>query len=568
MTTQERSCADFDWMEGETLIHPDTGDPINLFRCSKQEVINGYDTYVIPKDAKVYHGSVKLADELVEFPVGREYYYRGDEALDPGILSLVASGDEGIEELVADLNGVYITPSWYSDPRIASLYTRGCSGPSCVFVYKLKRDIRLFRLDSHRNVYKLMSGPQGSTIRPTLEIIMGVTLSDYDESKERFITMDKFNVPRYGMRRNSDRDYDMEFARWFCRNMSSEWDGYGADAIDSTVEEGQSTFSYTYDIKVPREEKFHPEIILCDPFAVLVRSYETYDWQALDIEEMPLAVQDLMSQMYLYKTINTAFHSGNLLQHSVWTLLWAESLMEELRSSRARRIEISDELERLAAFTAFIHDVGKMKPLTLDESGFPEVVITRTEPQNFIYYEVKEHPLYGAHFVLQDNGPTMYDERDLTKEIQQMQLSVVAKSMEVEYTTNDMYIVATALFMHRELGMMLLRPLNERTLLAASPEFKARVNEYILKVYTTLETIGGPKELRRDALLVTCIVSGADISATQPFPNPRAGDNATSENFPYISNLSKNYSGTSINTSPLELLIVFIMGVKESDLNI
>ena len=564
-------CTGTDWYNGETTMDPATGRIVSLFKCAKQIVVDGYDAYVLPAGATVYHGSARLTQALVEFPIGEAFYAgssgarsgkrpegeQGRNGFEPRQLSIVAKTQNSIETQLAELEKVGISPSWYSDPRIAHIYgkTKCPQGMTCIFAYSLRRDVTLLRLDSERNIDRLFERVNDPWLE-SLEKMMGVAKNSFSTDEGRFITTEPSGATRKGFARKSGRKRDMHFAQWFCHNMTSKFDGYASDAIEAGFMKrgGTERFAYSYTARSPIEEKFHPEIVFCNAFSVLERAYaNSIDWQHQPFESYPPYVVRFMEQLFLYKTINTGFHSGNLYQHSVWTLLAAENYDRQL----AKIIDVSsDSLSKLAVFTAFIHDIGKMVPDRIGADGQQEVLYAAFD-NNFVYYEVKEHPALGATFVMQDEGPEERDEETDISEIKgELHMSELADAMGVEWNDEDRRIAACVILLHRMFGSDVIAPLDRRsdpTTPAAldvegpvDKELRSKlISQYVDRALTTYrQTFRGTEPL--GMMYVLLVVSVADIQATQPI-GMEDGTNARSTFFPYIRNVSKNYPGVRLN---------------------
>lgn len=554
---EEYPCqADFpDWLNGETTV--EDGEIVSLLKCSLQKRIRGYDAYILPPGAAVFHGSTKLTESLVEFPVGRGFYDEKQRGFSKSSLSVVADSYKGIEENLAILNHEYIAPSWYSDPKVAQIYTGSpqCKG-DCVFMYRTNKQVRLLQLDSHRNVYRLLTHSKMTPqVGRELEYMMGVKLSQYNEQTQSFSS---------GFARVSRTLRDTVFARWFCDNFSAKFDGYAADAIQSGYDEEelalgkkQPTHFYSATYESKPEFKFHPEIVFCNAFNVLERRYEGYDWQSVEFGDFPPYVVKFVEQLFLYKTINTGFHSGNLLQHSVWSLLWSEAVMKLIRvnafSAEVRAILEDVEIQKLATFGAFIHDIGKMKPFNVNNGEIE--VYKLAYHSGYVYYDVVDHPLYGFQFVLMDEGPDEFDPDNSEDQIGILNMEKLASDMGVSYTENNKLIIAASIYHHRDLGLKLLKPLNEDP---SFPNLEGEMQSYLTALYRTFAYIRGNvnNDVERIKLVyVSSVIAGADILATQPPKVPETGMNIRSRLFPYMSNFSKNYPGITIETKVLIPLI-------------
>ena len=143
-------------------------------------------------------------------------------------------------------------------------------------------------------------------------------------------------------KRRSYREVDLPFADWLCTYIPEDYAGYAAN---TPVEK--------------KQRYFHLEFMFCNPLKWLKRNLANpLDWQHSNLKNAPVEIALLLDQMALYKSTNVDFHAGNLLEHSIWSLLFAEQLV-----LNTPKYGIPDlDIQKKIAATAFIHDIGKMAP--------------------------------------------------------------------------------------------------------------------------------------------------------------------------------------------------------------
>ena len=125
---------DWDWKSGTEYIDNTTSVPFkrNYFDCGLYYFDGVFNVVKFPKGMTIYHGSGILANEVVEFPIGINFYKTYDMSSpnnikinpapnSPQFLSVAVNSDENIEELIS--NSINITASWYADPSVARLYS-------------------------------------------------------------------------------------------------------------------------------------------------------------------------------------------------------------------------------------------------------------------------------------------------------------------------------------------------------------------------------------------------------------------------------------------------------------
>lgn len=115
------------------------------------------------------------------------------------------------------------------------------------------------------------------------------------------------------------------------------------------------------------------------------------DWQRSTISLAPETVRDLINDLSNYKTTNIDFHAGDLLEHSVWTAMYADRIYESDSSLKewGEGIPKGDSMRRFIAVAAFLHDIGKAGDL------------------EYIYYDKPAHPYTGADY-LKGTRPYLY----------------------------------------------------------------------------------------------------------------------------------------------------------------
>ena len=138
----------------------------NYFDCGMYYFDGVFNVVKFSKGMTLYHGSGLLANNVVLFPVGKEYYDAYDltgRKKSPyintqNLLTVAVSSDESIEEIISQ--NIPITAGWYADIGTAKIYSQSVNPvvnkaqniannckDNCVFAYRLKEDIIMFLLD-------------------------------------------------------------------------------------------------------------------------------------------------------------------------------------------------------------------------------------------------------------------------------------------------------------------------------------------------------------------------------------------------------------------------------------
>jgi hypothetical protein len=486
------------------------------------------------KGMTIYHGSSLLANSVVEFPVGVEFYTPVDDATPPSerFISVIATTDESIEEAVS--NTVPVTPGWYANPDIAMVYSGkdACKG-KCVNAYKLKKDIVMFLLDDDYNIAKLLNTDWIDVNQKENLIKMFNLPSTYDRTIENG-PFTRIRYPMYnemtdqGKQRVSNRKWDIPFANFMCKNVTGplKYSGYASPAQYSIKHKGE----------------FHLEFIFCNAFKYLERDLtDKRDWQYNgDIQNANDTIKVFMKQMGMYKSFNYNWHAGDLLQHSVWSLLFAEDLVDK-QVIWDDNVKYNNEYQKLIAFTAFIHDIGKMRP---------DLVYGNVKNGTFVYHNISKHSLYGKEYIDKTyNIQVFNDKLEVTGYIDMDDL-FDAFNINIGFKE----YVSIIVFMHWDFGYI-LGEVNKEMVTNIINKFDI-MYKYAYIYLKKLYDIVANKPYINFTLLVymTLIVSLADIKATQPYgvdriqksSSPNIELNKSSKFFPFIKNMPKKYRGGNI----------------------
>lgn len=557
----------WNFKEGETFRGAnDFGLTRDYFDCGTYFFDGMFNVIKFPKGMSIYHGSAVLANALAEFPAGIRFYDQNGRNV-PVDLNIAVTSEDDIEELMVQA-GANIVPSWYGDLDIAKLYSntrnydRLC-GDRCVFAFKLKKDCVFFNLNNDYNIAKILA-ERSVPVEQKTNLINMFGLSDlnrYNPStlnediiRNHLTLRDGNNIKFVNKNRNSSRAWDIPFGSWLCGSVIQTfgYSGYAAEKQITTNHGGQ----------------FHLEIVFCDPFKWLSRDYNNInDWQhSLGYDRIP--DNDLrkiyIEQLKLYDTTNVNWHAGNLYEHSVWTLLFSEYLMNNPYYRWFNYLE--NNTKKITAFIAFIHDIGKMFPIRI-EGLDSEIARYNGERKVYVYNAIREHPLIGENYI---NGelpfPIMNNETNTVAEY--MNINNLFNSFGLELDEEDLLIykqIASKLIgMHWDFGDRFVRPVNQDR---SERNIQTRTNNFLNFVYTqvknNLPVINEPVDFKI-FITMLIVISLADILATQPFGvnrfenNPGEAEaelNKRSVFFPFIKNVSKNYKGGPVSEGIDETII-------------
>lgn len=491
----------WDWKSGETREEKINGYdfPINYFFCGTYYSDGIFNLVKFPKGMKIYHGSGALANAGVEFPVGIQYYSPhkiGEFSVIPSnFTQIVASSNEKIEYLLSKY--FPISAGWFADPFIAQIYSnKGQYAPicknKCINSYVLNQDIDFFLLDNEYNIFKLIKSYNvPDDIKTALSIMFNLNQTpQLDPNKIRKLNLIK--------KRESYYEIDKPFAEWFCNTFKNNYAGYAAD-------------TQIKDYK----PIFHHEFIFCNAFKYLNRDLTNiFDWQ----HQVPIpnaVIKNFITQLKLYKTTNVDFHAGNLLEHSIWSLLFAEDLLFNLKDNFISSMSTINK--KIISGIAFIHDIGKMTP---DNNNMHK------RKSDMIYFAIPEHPQIGGDYIRKTKQLPFLDQDLNQLGFFNTDDLLLALGMDLNFRDS----IAKIIDLHWEFGNF-LRIYNENK------------NESLINSF--IETVGNENLFFYHALI---IISIADIMASQPYGMNDLNDKLNRESifFPFIKNMPKNYRGGNI----------------------
>jgi len=452
---------------------------------------------------QLYHGSGPLANANVEFPAGPDFYKPYDiksskRGIDTNRLTQALKQEPGttVEYQLSKI--IKVNAAWFANPTTAKTYSQlgkskelsAICDDGCINVYELTEDAVFIVLDNNFNIYKLLSSQ--NTPKEAKKLLMTMF-----SQKEVSATLDKQKYGEVNLknkRRQSFFEVDIPFSTWLCSFLTKDYAGYAANA----QVKGEQAY-------------FHLEFMFCNPFRWLKRNLANrLDWQRTTYDSAPKVIQQFITQLSYYKTTNLDFHAGNLLEHSIWSLLFAEQILA------SALFYVDEALKRRIAATAFIHDIGKM---------VPSEMIRRKE--DYIYYAVPTHPDIGRKYILGELPMPLVDqEMNVVGEF-----PIRALLQALGFTDEDIPFVARLVEFHWEFGYFLQR-WQGVTDMATVDQFIDRVgrNETINFFYSLV------------------IISMADILAVQPYGvnNLTSELNHHSKYFPYIRNVPKKYRGGNL----------------------
>jgi len=519
MACQKISDSHWDWKTGvvKTIKIGGAEIPFNYFSCGTYYFDGEWQVVKFPKGMQLYHGSGALANANVEFPTGPLFYNPhkfGQQSeidykkLQQDIMRKSNGNNENIPYCVSKF--LKVSTSWFADPRVAKLYSQQndkfskiCQ-ENCINVYELRRDVVFILLDNNFNLWRMLNDPDiTKQTKDHLKFMFKLEKLSVDYDPRRFGEIDIKNKVR-----RSYRDVDIPFATWLCKYFQSK--DYAGYAANTPLEQGQ--------------QYFHLEFMFCNPLKWLKRNLDnTIDWQHNKNKQGADIVKQFIQQLKLYKTFNVDFHAGNLYEHSVWSLLFAESILMKILTNQYSIIDNltpkeKNDLQRKIAAIAFIHDIGKMNPS--DKNSLKR-------DHDYVYYAIPTHPIVGSDYITGVKTLPILDENMKHIDVFNMPKLLTAFGFEKD----DIKFVSDIIKYHWDFGDYLSRFKSVDDITTAQAFIDHIGRDHFFTFFFTL-----------------VIVSVADILASQPF---NAGElttslNPTSQFFPFISNVPKKYRGGTI----------------------
>lgn len=524
---------DWNWKKGDNIISSIGGNEFyrNYMDCGEYFWDGEFNVVKFPKGMSLYHGSANLANAVVEYPLGKNFY----EAVEFGTVKpqinprLAVKNDDISYQLTKDIP---IQNSYFANISTAKTYSklgmdRKCKD-NCIFAYKLKKNAVFLLMDDSYNIAKIFESPKVPTeIKEALMKMFSIS----DPNPLRSRSEHPFKRLSYNKSRRSERSWDLPFSQWMCNNVLTYF-GYAGMA---------APIQYINDKK-----HFHLEFIFCNAAQYLERDLSSkYDWQKESDIPIPEEIEKLLKTYKRFKSININTHAGNLYEHTVWTLLFYEFFIDTL--------DISPIYKVIGAISSLIHDIGKM---SVTEELNKRIFVTTNS--NFVYYSVPEHPKYGFEMLLQNIPLYMWDEEftDLSnptfKELIDLQ-RIVFEALEISKTSTDefdkfFYMIFFLVFYHWDFGDKVVRKYNENP-----KNFNQIVLEFTEEKWEEYQKILGDYSNLNEfvnVLRVLIWMSAADVAGFLPFGKNRIREgviqNARSNYFPFIENVPQKYRGSKL----------------------
>ena len=369
----------YDWKSGIPKllkVKDDYSIPINYFTCGDY-YYDGYN-YVVkfPEGMKLYHGG-DIENE--EFPIGKSFYepLKYNDPTKINTEQLLDSLEQKSND-TADSLSKNISTSWYTDADSALKE----SSNKRVECYTLKREAIFVLLDNDHNLWKLYgSSNMPNDIKLSLKSVYGGGV-DFQPKKSESYPNVSFGVNKYV---NFKTDDIQKISNWFCKVYNKR--GYAGFAIN--------TSKSSSGILIKKDIISNLKFMFCNVLKYMKRDlYNPRDWQ-YRLRSTNTIIEQFLEQLSLYKTVDIESQAGDLLEHSIWTLLFAENFMS---NDIERKPPI--ELQQRIAATALIHDIGKMIPgISFTGPNGIKIRPVRIRKYDAIYESLSFHALRGSEYI-------------------------------------------------------------------------------------------------------------------------------------------------------------------------
>lgn len=534
-----------DWIKNRGFID-NNGIERYWFDCGEFFYDGLFNVVKFPKEMNVYHGSANLVNANVYGPYGREYY-DDNIALTKKERDILKNPKTSEEELEKVENSIYKPViSWYGDYNVAKKYSSNpvmingnefkCED-KCIFAFKLIKSATFIILNDPMNINILLvqnyltfdekiilleSQVLGSAV--SIDNINYIKKYGFLQFIENYIhDVSSKPSPEYDINRSYNpqlRYQSLKLKRTTSRGKpGSEYIlPYALDKLFSDKYAGYVNPITPYVYKnglATGKERFGELVFFTNVKKYLERDFEnSLDWQHND-NKLITSLQILLNDFGRYKTFNFGFHSGNLLEHSIWCAFYAYYMFDKRNAMHKWISGIPKKLRDFVTLSSLIHDIGK--------SGDDKLT----------YYDKPEHSETGYDYIIHDNykiNGHIYAVDDLLKDIfnEKIKYPKLLISLIIKY--------------HYEFG-------NVMKSLSINSNDEDYINGAQMYLNTVLPLVKNLSNKLIDLYVRMLIaVSIADVLAAQPFKasNP-TGQNLKIEFYGNIlGNVPKIYRGTNV----------------------
>lgn len=543
-----------DWKSNTGFVDK-FGNLRDWFDCGEFFYDGKFNVVKLPEGLSLYHGSPGIVKSNVLAPYGIEYFNTNIplRPQDRAILKDPNIPDSEKNKLIRKIYKPVV--AWYGDLSIAQRYSsedkEGKCGDKCVLAFKLIKPATFIIMNDPMNIGVLLESKKlsldekivliesqviGREFTPDEvanirklgdkhildtynSIVYNVAVSrpdgyDYNRSFNPFMRYQSNYLRRSTMRRPNRPD-PYELPNKLNQLYHNEYAGFVNPRSLQDSKSKTARFS---------------EVVFFDTVQdYMVRDYRNkYDWQYNQFK-LSKPILDLLNDYYRYTTYNVGFHSGNLLEHSVWSAFYVYNMFDSNNKYHKWVQGIPIKYRDLMTMAALLHDIGK---------GGDNV--TR-------FYDKPEHPDTGYEYIkhLDDKkyyiGKSTYD----IDKIYDSFVSIEGATLNDSSDTLHKQIISLIIRNHYKFGD-LLKFVAEKDGIR-DPNYFNQIFSNFYNLIMRDFPIPNPTKVEKDLYIRMLVaVSVADVLASQPFVSPdTVPKNATIQFYGFtLSNLSKVWRGT------------------------
>jgi len=464
----------------------------------------------VPKDIKLYHGSVSLCLRNLEFPM-KDFYKSGDHLKnkDKEILKDKEEEDEKKREIIYKrlkpshiwLGGETCTANYYSwgmDKNTKKELGKNFDCYKfCIHAYKPKKTLKFIDMSDIFNMMVITKYKNKELTKEELKDLK----NDY-KIIEEIKKQNKKYYKRY-------HPFERVIGKIAIGDSTRRGNGYSKTAeglIKLTKKYGYDGYAFPKMGKKGNGEKYgykFSEYVIANPLKSIERDYENKkDWQYQGVIRNK-DIEQLYKMMKEYKTTNVDFHAGNLLEHSIWSGL---NMEEWIKEENEWCKDIKTEDKKISIFCAFIHDIGKVQ-------------------EKQLYYDINRHPHNGRNLLINEKEIFMNNKKE--KKIN------FKKVFENEgFTEEEIKLAAFICELHWEFGNCI--------------KLGKDGKEYVKLCEKEYKKLGIKKRDLKTCINILIAVSCADIKSMKQYINKtslKKRINHKSEYFSWMKNRSASWPG-------------------------
>lgn len=533
-----------EWKQGRDFIDQ-YGNKRYWFDCGTFYFDGTYNVVKFPKDLNMYHGSPILAYYNAAYPIGKAYYDQSHRLTGKEKMELRTKGISKNRVNTILNRSQPIATSWYGDLDNAIEYSKKIQddiscGPNCIAAYKLKKDAVFIDLSDPFNLLVLLQ----STIPHDIKMFLATTqILGYRSDtavqdalcvleNNREAVDEKVKACNIAGAFHPLKMIGGEVQRITPRQAIQGQDiYYGPDfLVNYFNKQGYAGYinprsAYIKNKKPTGKFRFSEFVMGKSVFQYIERDLKNkYDWQ--HTLRVPEPIKKLIDDMGKYHTTNIDYHSGDLLEHSLWVMLYADDAIMQRNTNLTLWADglRSDDIRLVVNTAAFFHDIGK--------AGDGLV----------LYYDKKKHPEVGKEYLLGEREYRVVKGRKVLN----LRKIITDMGLPKEY----IFMIAAVAENHWTFGSILQHLKNDKELLSAAYSYFAIIYTNVVKMRGEFD-LNGIWDWFGTLIKMIMLISACDVYGAQPYRYMKRLDdingwqynNKISDVFPYLTNRPQVHRG-------------------------